>query len=160
MAACHAQQHWRCGHHHGPFRRSRAKSKVRQTPFQQRKADLQVLVWDDVKEVAQVLRMLLEYLGQEVRIVHDGPAAVVPFRAYQPDVVLLDIGLPGMNGYDVARQLRKDQGGKKSLLVAVTGYGGEEQKRLAHEVGFDFHMMKPIDPDKLAALLTSAHALP
>jgi PAS domain S-box-containing protein len=114
---------------------------------------LRVLVVEDDTEVAQMLKVLLELWGHEVRVVCDGPTALVADRTCQPEVVLLDIGLPGMNGYEVARQLRQQPGRKRPLLVAVTGYGSEEDKRLARGAGFDLHLTKPIDPDQLEALL-------
>ena len=82
-----------------------------------------------------------------------------PIGIYLPDVVLLDVGLPRMSGYDVARQLRLEQGDRRPMIVAVSGYGQEEDKRLAHEAGFDFHMTKPVDPAKLIAVIASAPSL-
>jgi PAS domain S-box-containing protein len=118
-----------------------------------RNGSLRVLVVEDDAEVAQMLEVLLELWGHEVRVVCDGPTALVAYRTYQPEVVLLDIGLPGMNGYEVARQLRQQPGRKRPLLVAVTGYGSNEDKRQAHRVGFDLHLTKPIEPQQLEALL-------
>ncbi len=117
-----------------------------------------MLVVEDVPDVAEMLKLLLELWGHEVRVVHDGPATLVAFRIYQPDVVLLDIGLPGMNGYDVAVQLRKQQGSKRPLIVAMTGYGGDEDRRRSAEAGCDDHLTKPPDPDRLQALLTARAA--
>jgi CheY-like chemotaxis protein len=89
-------------------------------------------------------------------VAYDGPTALVAFRTYQPDVVLCDIGLPGMSGWEVARMMRKESQKKRPLLVAVSGYGGEEHKRQSHEAGFDFHMVKPPDPSALEKLLAAA----
>ena len=114
-----------------------------------------ILVVDDSDDMTQSLRILLEHAGHEARVVHDGPAALVAYRTYQPDVVLLDVGLPGMNGYDIARQLRREQGDRAPLLVAVSGYGQEEDKRLAREAGFEFHLTKPVDPARLIELVSS-----
>jgi PAS domain S-box-containing protein len=135
------------------------ESEVPPEQMARRNDSLRVLVVEDVVEVAHTLKVLLELWGHAVRVVHDGPAALVASRIYQPEVVLLDIGLPGMNGYDVARQLRRQQGRKRPLLVAVTGYGGEEDKRRAREAGFDCHMTKPVDLEELEALIASSSPL-
>jgi len=113
---------------------------------------LRALVVEDIEDVAEMLVMLLRQWGHEVRAVHDGAAALLAARTYTPDIILLDIGLPGMNGYDVARQLRQTDG-EKPLIVAMTGYGQEEDRRRSEEAGFDFHMVKPIDPKALEAFL-------
>jgi CheY-like chemotaxis protein len=120
---------------------------------------MRVLVVDDSHQSAQTIKILLELSGHDVRAVHDGPAALAAYRTYRPDAVLLDVGLPGMSGYDVARQIRREQGDKKPLIVAVSGYGQEEDKRQAQESGCDFHMTKPVDPTKLVALIASAPSL-
>ena len=99
--------------------------------------------------------MLLELSGHTVQTVHDGPAALAAASTFRPEVVLCDLGLPGMNGYELARQLRQLEGLNKSVLIAITGYGQEEDQRRAQEVGFDHHMTKPVDPAALAKLLTS-----
>lgn len=117
------------------------------------KSGLRVLVVEDAEEAAQMLKMLLEIWGHDVRVVHDGPAALVAFRTYQPNVILLDIGLPGMNGYEVARQLCREQGRKKTSVVALTGYGGQEHKRRSLEAGCDDHLTKPPNPAALEKLL-------
>jgi PAS domain S-box-containing protein len=118
-----------------------------------------VLVVDDSRDLAQSIKILLELSGHEVRTVHDGDTALAAYRTDRPDAVLLDVGLPGMSGYEVARQIRREQGNHRPLIVAVSGYGQEEDKRLAHEAGFDFHMTKPVDPTKLVALIASSSSL-
>ncbi len=132
-----------------------SEDEVVRTALPRPHESLRVLVVEDDSAVAQMLKMLLELWGHEVRVECDGPTALVADRTFQPEVILLDIGLPGMNGYEVARQLRQRQGRERPLLVAVTGYGSREDKRQAHKVGFDLHLTKPIDPDQLAALLAS-----
>ena len=117
---------------------------------------LRVLVVDDSIDTANTLKLFLEFAGHDVRSVFDGPSALVAYRTYQPDVVLLDLGLPGMDGYDVARQLRRDALGKSPMLVAVSGYGQDEDKRRAQEAGFDLHLTKPADPRKLISIIASA----
>jgi PAS domain S-box-containing protein len=120
---------------------------------------MRVLVVDDSHQSAQTIKILLELSGHDVRAVYDGGAALAAYRTFRPDAVLLDVGLPGMSGYDVARQIRREQGDKRPLIVAVSGYGQEEDKRRAQESGCDFHMTKPVDPTKLVALIASAPSL-
>jgi CheY-like chemotaxis protein len=119
---------------------------------------LRVLVVEDSPIVAEVLFTLLKMWGHHVRAVEDGHGALVAARTYQPDVILLDIGLPGMNGYDVARQLRQEAGRKRPLIAAMTGYGRDEDRRRSQEAGFDCHLVKPVDPDVLEAFLATAEA--
>ncbi len=112
-----------------------------------------VLVVDDNRDAAEMLTLMLRLDGHEVRVAHDGPAALREAREWRPEVVLLDIGLPGMSGYDVARQLRGDNGAGHPLLVAMTGYGQDEDRRRSHEAGFAHHLVKPVDPQELRLLL-------
>src|SRR5688572_25818266 len=116
-----------------------------------------ILVVDDNLDSADSLGMLLRTLGNEVRTAHDGLEAVGVAAAFQPDVVLLDIGLPKMNGYDVARRVR-DLRGEAVVLIAVTGWGQAEDRRLSKEAGFDHHLTKPINLDALRKLLTAARS--
>ena len=111
------------------------------------------MVEDDLA-VAEMLVLLLKLWGHTVQAVPDGPAALVAALPFRPEVVLCDIGLPGMDGYQLARQLRHQEGSNKSLLFAITGYGLEEDLRRAQQAGFDHHLTKPIDPAVLAKLLT------
>ncbi len=112
-----------------------------------------VLVVDDNVDAAEMLALFLRTEGHEVRTAHDGPAALHAAESFRPEVILLDIGLPRMDGYTVARRLREQPGLKTSLLVALTGYGQEEDRRRAHEAGFDAHLVKPADSDELQKLL-------
>jgi CheY-like chemotaxis protein len=98
---------------------------------------------------------LVRIWGYEVRTAHDGPAALDTARAFRPHVVLLDVGLPGMDGYELARRLRAE-GLAGDLLVSVTGYGQEEDRRRAEEAGFDHHLTKPVDPETLLRLVSQA----
>jgi two-component system CheB/CheR fusion protein len=84
--------------------------------------------------------------GHEVQVAFSGPTALEAAAAFAPEVVLLDIGLPGLDGYEVARSLRQQRRTAKATLVALTGYGQEEDRRLAREAGFDHHLTKPVDP--------------
>jgi CheY-like chemotaxis protein len=94
--------------------------------------------------------------GYEVRVAYDPYSALDDARAYPPQVVLLDIGMPGMDGYEVARRLRGQEQSKGALLVAVTGYGEDEDRHRALGAGFDYHLVKPADPQDLRELLRVA----
>jgi CheY-like chemotaxis protein/anti-sigma regulatory factor (Ser/Thr protein kinase) len=115
-----------------------------------------VLVVDDNRDAAESLAMLLGVGGHDVRTAHDGPTALAVAAASRPEVVFLDIGLPRMDGYEVARRLRQQVGLRQALIVAVTGYGREEDRRRAEEAGFDAHLVKPADPEELQKLLAVA----
>jgi len=112
-----------------------------------------VLVVDDNVDSAVSLADLLRLKGHEVEVAHDGPAALKKANSFQPQVVLLDIGLPGLDGYQVASRLRRRRRTARALLVALTGYGQEEDQRLAREAGFDHHLIKPVDPKTIYDLL-------
>ena len=118
-------------------------------------AQLRILVADDNKDAAETLGMLLEVMGHSVRNVHDGEAAVREAAAFAPQVVLLDIGMPKVNGYEAARQIRAGPGGAAMTLVAITGWGQPDDLRKSREAGFDRHLVKPVDPDVLAELLAA-----
>ena len=112
-----------------------------------------ILVVDDNLDSAETLAQLLQLSGHQARTAHNGPGALAAAGAFRPEVVLLDIGLPGMDGYEVARRLRAGPGGEKMLLVAQTGYGQEEDRCRSRQAGFDAHLVKPVDPGALQALL-------
>jgi signal transduction histidine kinase len=111
-----------------------------------------ILLVDDNVDGAASLAMLLRELGHEVRVAHNGPAALEAVGDFEPEVVLLDIGLPGMDGYEVARRLRRQPALKDLLLVALTGYGQDEDRRRSHEAGFNLHLVKPLDLDVLPGI--------
>jgi signal transduction histidine kinase len=115
-----------------------------------------VLVVEDNADAADSLALLLRATGYEVRVVGDGPAALEAAPGFRPDVVLLDIGLPKMDGYEVARRLRRDPATGDVLLVALSGYGQDEDRRRSHAAGFDAHFVKPVELEKLQALLAGA----
>jgi CheY-like chemotaxis protein len=108
-----------------------------------------ILVVDDNVDLARVLQIH----GHDVRIAHDGPTGLDLAKNSKPDVVLLDIGLPGMDGYQLAAQLRRDETVKNATLIAISGYGQEEDLRLAKEAGFDHHLVKPIISDDLIRIV-------
>ena len=112
-----------------------------------------VLVVEDNRDAAESLSLLLTLAGHEVRLAHDGSTAVKVASAYRPEVVLLDIGLPGMDGFHVARRLREEPGLDDAFLVAMTGYGQAEDRRRSQEAGFDRHLTKPVEPAVLRELL-------
>jgi signal transduction histidine kinase/CheY-like chemotaxis protein len=112
-----------------------------------------VLVVEDSPDVAESLTMFLELLGHRVRAVYDGVVALDAARTSPPDVMLVDIGLPGMDGYEVARRVRCDPDLNRVILVALTGYGREEDRRQAMAAGFDYHLVKPVSPDALHGLV-------
>jgi PAS domain S-box-containing protein len=114
---------------------------------------LRVLIVDDNIDAAESLALLLDMVGHETRTAPDGPTALGTAFTFLPDVVLLDIGLPGMSGYDVARQLRQAPGLSGVLLVAMTGWGQEDDQRRSREAGFDYHLVKPVDANALQQLL-------
>ncbi|WP_427912115.1 response regulator [Ramlibacter sp. MMS24-I3-19] len=112
-----------------------------------------ILVVDDLVASAETLMTLLEMEGFEVRIANEGMAALKIAQEFRPDVVLLDIGLPGMNGFEVAHKLRELPAGHDALLIALTGYGEAESRSRSAEAGFDFHMVKPADVNLLLQMI-------
>jgi PAS domain S-box-containing protein len=121
--------------------------------------DRRILVVDDNRDAAESLGMLLELWGCTVRVAFDGPQALGLLESFRPDVVLLDIGMPEMDGYEVARKMRTKPLGRSVLLIALTGWGQEEDKRRARAAGFDEHLRKPVDPAALNALILAARPL-
>jgi PAS domain S-box-containing protein len=115
--------------------------------------DRKVLIVDDNVDAAISLSLLLQTLGFSTRVAHDGREALATAPEFKPEVVVLDIGMPGLSGYDVARELRSRPGGSALRLVALTGWGHEEDKRMAREAGFDHHLTKPVSIDELLARL-------
>ncbi|HMF15360.1 MAG TPA: ATP-binding protein [Gemmataceae bacterium] len=114
-----------------------------------------ILVVDDKPDAADSLAMLLELNGHQSRAVYDGPAALQAAAEFSPEVVLLDLGMPGMNGFEVVRRLRSQPGGSDKLVIALTGYNQEDDLRQCRSAGFDAHLCKPADLDRLNELLRS-----
>ncbi len=112
-----------------------------------------ILVVDDNRDAADSLGMILRFLGADVSVARDGEEAMIQFAEYEPAVVLLDIGLPGMDGYEVARRIRSEHPDRNVALVALTGWGQEDDRRRAREAGFDHHLVKPADVEALQGLL-------
>jgi CheY-like chemotaxis protein len=119
---------------------------------------LRVLVADDNKDAVASLMLLLKEDGHEVRGVYSGPAVLDKVRDFGPDVVLLDIGMPHVSGYEVARALRERYASARPLLIAITGHSKASDRTLAQLAGFDHHFAKPYDPNALLALLRASGA--
>jgi CheY-like chemotaxis protein len=114
-----------------------------------------VLVVDDHPDGCESLSLLLQLDGHQVATAQDGESALIRGRDFRPDVILLDIGLPGMSGLDVARLIRQDPALRDVLLVAITGYGQDQDRRRCHEAGFDLHLIKPVDPNIIREMLAN-----
>jgi CheY-like chemotaxis protein len=112
-----------------------------------------VLVVDDNHDGADMLRMALDMLGHDVRCAYDGASAIAEATAFYPDVIVLDIGLPDMDGYAVARAMRRHPASQNALLIAATGWGQQSDRDAAREAGFDAHLVKPVDFTELAGLM-------
>lgn len=144
-----ARQHLSEPTRRAPSRERQADTVERRVPTVARR----VLLVDDNKDAATSLGMILEMEGHDVRTAYDARSALEAARAHPPDVVLLDIGLPGSNGYDLARQMRKMPALRRAVLVALTGYGRDEDKARSWEAGFDVHLIKPVDLSAVIELL-------
>jgi len=134
-----------------PARESIAPIETAKQPAQTSR----VLVVDDNMDSADMLVMMLQMFGHEVQAAYSGQTALETAVEYQPDFVLLDIGLPDMNGYEVARRLRQQPQTKDVWLVALTGYGQDSDRQRSQEADFDHHLVKPVDPQKLQDLLAT-----
>ena len=114
-----------------------------------------ILVVDDNVDSAESMAMMLELSGHDVAMAHDGAEAIELAKEFQPDVAFLDLGMPKLNGYEAARSIREQPWGRQILLVALTGWGQEDDKRRTREAGFDAHIVKPIDFADLEKLLAT-----
>ena len=112
-----------------------------------------ILVVDDNHDSALSMAMMLSIMGHDTRTAHDGESAVATAESFLPDVVLLDIGLPKLNGYEVAQRIREKAWGASMYLIAVTGWGQDEDRQRSSEVGLNQHMVKPVEPAALEKLL-------
>ena len=130
------------------------EERVVDAPSAPQKTSRRVLVVDDNKAAADMLGMVVKMLGNEVRKAGDGKEAVEVAAEYLPDVVLMDLGMPRMSGYDAARYIRQQPWGQDMILIALTGWGQEEDRKRTSEVGFDHHLVKPADPAHLQRLLS------
>jgi CheY-like chemotaxis protein len=116
------------------------------------------LVVDDSVDAAESLAMLLAFEGHETHKAHDGADAVRTAERVRPDIVLMDIGLPILNGYEACRRIRNQAWGAPITMVAITGWGQEEDREQSNAAGFDLHLVKPVDHDELLRVVGSARA--
>jgi CheY-like chemotaxis protein len=114
-----------------------------------------LLVVDDNRDAAESMSMLLQMWGHEVVFAYDGPSALAAAERWQPEAVFLDIGLPGMDGYEVAERLRELPYAKGAVLIAITGYGQDDDRQRSLRAGIDHHLVKPVAPDALRSLIDS-----
>jgi CheY-like chemotaxis protein len=114
-----------------------------------------ILVVEDHADAAEMLELALSAVGHTVRLAADGATALAAAREFEPQIVLCDIGLPGMSGYEVAGLLRQEPGSRNAFLVALTGYGRDEDRERCREAGFDLHLTKPLDVTQLQQILSS-----
>ncbi|HVV98825.1 MAG TPA: PAS domain S-box protein [Planctomycetaceae bacterium] len=132
------------------------KPNATQAPPGRAPGGRKILVVDDNRDAALSLAMMLRLMGHEVRTAHDGVAGVETAAEFQPDIILLDIGMPRLNGYEAARKIREQPWGRNVTLVALTGWGQEEDRRRSEEAGFNSHIVKPVEPAALEKLVTEA----
>ena len=131
------------------------KADARAADNGQKSPGRRILVVDDNIDSAESLGLWLKFMGHEVRLVHEGLATLEAAREYHPDVIVLDIGLPDIDGCQVAERLRQEPNLNGVLLIALTGYGQDEDRQRCYDAGFDEHLIKPVDPGSLEALLSS-----
>ena len=136
----------------------RKPSVVTQTPAvgSEPSPQRRILIVDDNKDSADSLAMLLEITGNKTYMAHDGVEAIEAIEEYRPEVVLLDIGLPKLDGHEVCRHVRQQPWGKDIVMIALTGWGQEDDRRKSEEAGFNGHLVKPVDYDRLLELLRSS----
>ena len=115
-----------------------------------------VLIADDNIDAAESLQLWLEMAGHEVHTASTGPGALQAAESLQPEVALLDLGMPGMSGLDVARRIREAPWGARMILIALTGWGEEEDRQRTKEAGFNHHLTKPVPPDEIEKLIRNA----
>ena len=138
-----------------------AQPREANAPAPQARDQHRVLIVDDNEDAAQTLRELMEALGAgEVRTASNGHDALEAAAQMHPDIIMLDLSMPGMDGYELARRMRAESWGKQTLLIALTGWGQEQHRRRSKEAGFDRHLTKPVDPAALRAVLGSSSPSP
>jgi len=133
---------------------SRPQAADRQEEPEAPKSSLRILIVDDNKDGADSLAMMLKMMGNDTRTAYDGKEGVELAGEFRPEVVLFDIGMPKLNGYEACRLIRKQPWGRKIIVIAVTGWGQEDDRQRSHDAGFDHHMVKPVDPQDLMKMLT------
>jgi DNA-binding response OmpR family regulator len=121
---------------------------------------LRVLIVDDNRDAAESLAMAMRRWKHQVRVVHNGNDAIALASTFRPEVLLLDIGLPGKNGFEVAQEVRASESGAKSTIVAITGYGSSDDRTRSRSAGIDQHLVKPVSLSTLAEILASRAMTP
>jgi CheY-like chemotaxis protein len=145
------------GRHDAPEPASAATTQAREAANAAASgAGRRVLIVDDNIDAAETLAMMLELLGHTTSQAHDGHEALRVAKEFQPQVVFMDIGLPGLSGHQAVSRMRRDLGMSDTYIVALSGYGTEEDRRKSAEAGFDHHIVKPLDPCALPAILGDA----
>ena len=140
-----------------PLAQAPARGEPRPQPAAvQSSAGKRVLIVDDNIDAAETLAMMLELLGQQTRQAHEGMGAIQAAQDFQPELIFMDIGLPGLSGHEVASKLRGELGMRDTFIVALSGYGTEEDRRKSMRAGFDSHVVKPLDPSALPEILAQA----
>ncbi len=112
-----------------------------------------ILIVDDNRDSVETMATLIRLSGHEIEMAHDGETALEKAKSFKPEIILLDVGLPDMHGYEVAERLRAIPENKSLVIVALTGYGNEEDRRRAMDAGFDYHFVKPVDFTALESLI-------
>jgi len=120
---------------------------------------LRILVIEDYLDLAETLQRFLTLAGHQVSVAHSGPAGVSAARQLRPDVVLCDLGLPGLDGFSVARLLRNDARTSQTRLIAMSGYGSEEDQQRCIDAGYELHLTKPVDPEQLEQILAGGPSI-
>jgi CheY-like chemotaxis protein len=115
---------------------------------------------DDNEDAAESLALILQIMGHEVRTAYDGEAGVVAAEAFRPHVILMDLGMPRLNGYEAARRIRAEAWGAGPVLVALTGWGTDDDRRRTRDAGFDHHLVKPVAADALTRLIAEMTTIP
>ena len=115
------------------------------------------MVVEDYPALAEMTAWALEMDGHKVVVAKDGPSAIELAKSYLPDIILMDIGIPGMDGYDACKLMRKEPALSNTIIIAQTGWGEEKHRKLSKEAGFDHHLVKPVDLDVLKNLIQSPH---
>jgi CheY-like chemotaxis protein len=119
---------------------------------------LKILIVDDNRDVAASLATFLQFIGHDVRVAHDGEKALELAEAFRPQTILLDLGMPGIDGYEACRRIRKAEWSSNMRLIAITGWGQDEDRRKSADAGFDVHLVKPVNPEALEHLLRDPHS--
>jgi CheY-like chemotaxis protein len=136
----------------GQVTQPRQHSPTADSPPDQRK-QLRVLMVEDDRDTVETFALLLTAQGHDVRYAFDGPTGLEMARTWAPDAVLLDIGLPGMNGYELARRLHAESGDRRPFLIAITAYGDDQSRLSSEKVGIDLHLVKPVEIEDLQMVL-------